>query len=92
LFRRGLIAAIAHEGDRRKRQLVVTTEGRKAVASAMIPWTRAYQDTFAFVRLIDLDSMRELFHVIRDMKRLDDVDDASGASACPEPRLLLRID
>ncbi|MFM0688357.1 MarR family transcriptional regulator [Paraburkholderia strydomiana] len=92
LFRRGLIAAIAHEGDRRKRQLVLTTEGRKAVASAMTPWMRAYQDTFAFVRLIDLDSMRDLFHVIRDMKTLDNVDDASRASACPEPRLLLRID
>lgn len=92
LFRRGLIAAIAHEGDRRKRQLVVTTEGRKTVASAMIPWMRAYQDTFAFVRLIDLDAMRDLFHVIRDMKTLDNVNDASRASACPEPRLLLRID
>jgi DNA-binding MarR family transcriptional regulator len=68
LFRRGLISAIAHEGDRRKRQLVVTTEGRKAVASAMAPWMRAYQDTFACVRLIDLDSMRDLFHVARDMK------------------------
>ncbi|SEE92232.1 hypothetical protein SAMN02787142_5482 [Burkholderia sp. WP9] len=65
------------------------TEGRKAVASAMIPWMRAYEDTFAFVRLIDLDSMRDLFHAIRDMKRLDDLNDASGVSARPESRLLL---
>jgi hypothetical protein len=50
---------------------------------------RAYEDTFAFVRLIDLDSMRDLFHAIRDMKRLDDLNDASGVSARPESRLLL---
>lgn len=92
LFRRRLISTISHEGDRRKRQLVVTTEGRKAVASAMTPWMRAYEDTFAFVRLIDLDSMRDLFHVIRDIKRLDNVNDASGASARPGPRLLRHND
>src|SRR5246127_4868532 len=92
LFRRKLISSITHKGDRRKRQLAVTTEGRKAVASAMSPWMRAYQDTFAFLRLIDLDSMRDLFHVIRDMKRLDDLNDAGGTSARPECRLLLRND
>jgi len=92
LFRRKLISSITHKGDRRTRQLAVTTEGRKAVASAMSPWMRAYQDTFAFLRLIDLDSMRDLFHVIRDMKRLDDLNDASGAPARPESRLLLRND
>ena len=92
LFRRRLISTISHEGDRRKRQLVVTTEGRKAVTCAMSPWMRAYQDTFAFVRLIDLDSMRDLFHVLRDMKKLDDLNDASGAPARPESRLLRRKD
>ena len=92
LFRRRLISSITHKGDRRKRQLAVTTEGRKAVASAMIPWMRAYEDTFAFVRMIDLESMRHLFHVIRDMKRLDDLNDASGAPARPKSRLLLRND
>ncbi|SIT39280.1 Transcriptional regulator [Paraburkholderia piptadeniae] len=92
LFRRMLISTISHEGDRRKRQLILTTEGRKAVASAMVPWMRAYQDTFAFVRLIDLDSMRDLFHVIRDMKRLDDPNVASGAHARPETRILLNND
>ncbi|MGF6411557.1 MarR family winged helix-turn-helix transcriptional regulator [Paraburkholderia sp. MM5482-R1] len=65
LFRRKLISTITHKGDRRKRQLVVTTEGRKAVASAMAPWLRAYEDTLAFVRLIDLDSMRDLFFALR---------------------------
>jgi DNA-binding MarR family transcriptional regulator len=92
LFRRKLISTISHERDQRKRQLIVTTEGRKAMASAMIPWMRAYQDTFALVRLIDFDSMRDLFHVIRDMKRLDDLNDASGVAARTESRLLRRDD
>ncbi|HEX7911649.1 MAG TPA: MarR family transcriptional regulator [Paraburkholderia sp.] len=65
LFRRKLISSINHKGDRRKRQLVVTPEGRKAAASAMVPWLRAYQNTFEFVRLIDLDSMRDLFFALR---------------------------
>jgi DNA-binding MarR family transcriptional regulator len=89
LFRRRIISTILHEGDRRKRQLIVTTQGRKAVASAMIPWRRAYQDTFAFVRLIDLDSMRDLFHVIRDTKRRNNPNDASSVLARPESRMLL---
>lgn len=92
LFRRRLISMISHQGDRRKRQLVMTSEGRKAVASAVRPWMRAYQDTFAFLRLIDIDSMRDRFHVIRDMKRLDDLNDASGAPARPESRPLRRND
>ncbi|CAE6765325.1 MarR family winged helix-turn-helix transcriptional regulator [Paraburkholderia haematera] len=92
LFRRKLISSIIHKGDRRTRQLAVTTEGRKAVASAMSPWMRAYQDTFAFLRLLDLDSMRDLFQMIRDMKRLDDLNDPSGAPARPESRLLRRND
>lgn len=70
----------------------MTSEGRKAVASAVRPWMRAYQDTFAFVRLIDIDSTRDLFRVTRDMKRLDDQNDASGAPARPKSRLLLRND
>ncbi|MCX5540452.1 MarR family transcriptional regulator [Paraburkholderia sp. CNPSo 3076] len=69
LFRRRLVSTIAHKGDRRKRQLIVTSEGGKAVASAIVPWLRAYQDTFAFVRLIDMDSMRDLFHIMQDMNR-----------------------
>ena len=79
LFRRRLISMSSHEGDRRKRQLVMTSEGRKAIASAASPWMRAYQDTFAFVRLIDIDSMRTLFHMMRDLERRDEPNDASGA-------------
>jgi hypothetical protein len=66
--------------------------GTKSCGFRNEPWMRAYQDTFAFLRLIDLDSMRDRFHVIRDLKRLDDLNDASGAPARPESRLLLRND
>lgn len=89
LLRRGLISTITHERDRRKRQLVVTARGRKAVTSAMIPWMRAYQDTFTFVRLLDIDSMRDLFRVMRDMKKQDDL---SGTAVRPESQLVLRND
>ena len=65
LFRRKLISSVTQKGDRRKRQLVVTTEGQKAAVSATIPWLRAYQNTFEFVRLIDLNSMRDLFFTLR---------------------------
>ncbi|MFB9126868.1 MarR family transcriptional regulator [Paraburkholderia dipogonis] len=65
LFRRKLISSITHKEDRRKRQLVVTTEGQKAAVSAMLPWLRAYRNTFEFVRLIDLSSMRDLFFALR---------------------------
>jgi DNA-binding MarR family transcriptional regulator len=92
LFRRRLISMIACEGDRRKRQLVMPPEGRKAVASAVSAWMRAYQDTFAFVRLIDLDSMRDLFHMMRDVKRRDDRNDASDAQTRPKSRMLLNND
>ncbi|MFM0671507.1 MarR family winged helix-turn-helix transcriptional regulator [Paraburkholderia sediminicola] len=90
LLRRGLISTITHERDRRKRQLVVTAQGRKTVTSAMIPWMQAYQDTFTFVRLLDIDSMRDLFRGMRDTKKLDDLNDASGATVRPEPPQALR--
>src|SRR5579859_7253268 len=90
LLRRGLISTITHERDRRKRQLVVTAQGRKTVTSAMIPWMQAYQDTFTFVRLLNIDSMRDLFRVMRDTKKLDDLNDASGATVHPESPQVLR--
>jgi DNA-binding MarR family transcriptional regulator len=90
LLRRGLISTITHERDRRKRQLVVTAQGRKTVTSAMIPWMQAYQDTFTFVRLLDIDSMRDLFRVMRDTKKLADLNDASSATVRPESPQALR--
>ncbi len=89
LLRRGLISTNTDERDRRKRQLVVTAQGRKAVASAMIPWMRAYEDTFTFARLLDIDSMRDLFRVMRDMKKHDDL---TEATVRPESRVVLRND
>ncbi|WOD15084.1 hypothetical protein [Paraburkholderia kirstenboschensis] len=89
LLRHGLISTSTHERDRRKRQLVVTAQGRKTVASAMIPWMRAYEDTFTFARLLDIDSMRDLFRVMRDMKKHDDL---SEATVRTESRVVLRND
>ena len=51
---------------------------------------QAYQDTFTFVRLLDVDSMRDLFRVMRDTKKLDDLNDACGATVRPESPQVLR--
>ncbi|CAB3717203.1 MarR family winged helix-turn-helix transcriptional regulator [Paraburkholderia rhynchosiae] len=76
LLRRRLVSIIAHDADRRKRQLVVTAEGCKVLASSIVPWSQAYGDMSAFVSQIDLDSMRELFIAIRNLNQHNEPKDA----------------
>jgi len=83
LLRRGLVSTNTHERDGRKRQLVVTAQGREAIASAIIPWLRAYEDTLTFARLFDIDFMRDLFRAMRDMSKHVEL---SGATVRPKSR------
>ncbi|MGF6368922.1 DNA-binding MarR family transcriptional regulator [Paraburkholderia sp. RAU6.4a] len=87
LFRRRLVSIIAHDVDRRKRQLVLTTEGREVIASSIVPWSQAYRNMSAFVRQIDLDSMRDLFFAIRKRDQASNVPHGRKAPDSGKTRL-----
>jgi len=58
LERRGLIATVPDEKDKRSRRLTLTEEGRKLLEAAMPYWHQAQAETEALVGSKDADRLR----------------------------------